>query len=84
MVRSHALALKYHVFPEITPSVALSVRLHEDTDINDSSVVFGTMDVNIGDSYDEFTGLLQWVSFFQHMPMANLEREGVKLGRANW
>ena len=36
--------------------VAFSTRLHEDTITNDSPVIFGTVDLNIGDGYDEFTG----------------------------
>ena len=41
---------------EMAPSVAFSVRLHENTEISDSPCVFGTVDLNIGDGYDEFTG----------------------------
>ena len=37
--------------------VAFSTRLHEDTSINDGAVIFGTVDLNIGDGYDEFTGI---------------------------
>ena len=37
--------------------VAFSTRLTEDTIINDSPVIFGTVDLNIGDGYDEFTGI---------------------------
>ena len=36
--------------------MAFSTRLHEDTIINDGPVIFGTVDLNIGDGYDEFTG----------------------------
>ena len=36
--------------------VAFSTRLIEDTSINDSPVIFGTVDLNVGDRYDEFTG----------------------------
>ena len=36
--------------------VAFSTRLHEARSINDSPVIFGTVDLNIGDGYDEFTG----------------------------
>ena len=35
---------------------SFSTRLHEDTTTSDSPVVFGTVDLNIGDGYDEFTG----------------------------
>ena len=38
--------------------VAFSTRLTDDTIINDSPVIFGTVDLNIGDGYDEFTGKL--------------------------
>ena len=38
--------------------VAFSTRLTDDTSINDSPVIFGTVDLNIGDGYDEFTGKL--------------------------
>ena len=34
-----------------------STRLHEQTEIGDSAVIFGTVDLNIGDGYDEFTGI---------------------------
>ena len=36
--------------------MAFSVRLHEDTVLSDSACIFGTVDLNIGDDYDEFTG----------------------------
>ena len=36
--------------------MAFSTRMSEDTSINDSPVIFGTVDLNIGDGYDEFTG----------------------------
>ena len=36
--------------------VAFSTRLTDDTSINDSPVIFETVDLNIGDGYDEFTG----------------------------
>ena len=36
--------------------VAFSTRLDENTSINDSPVIFETVDLNIGDGYDEFTG----------------------------
>ena len=35
---------------------SFSVRLHEDTLINDDPSVFGTIDLNIGDGYNEFSG----------------------------
>ena len=35
---------------------AFSVRLHEDTETNDNPVIFGNVDLNIGDGYDEFVG----------------------------
>ena len=40
----------------IQVSAAFSVRLHEDTTLGDSAVIFETVDLNIGDGYDEFTG----------------------------
>ena len=40
-------------------SAAFSTRLHEDTTLSDSAVIFGTVDLNIGDGYDEFTGVLK-------------------------
>ena len=43
-----------------TTMYSFSVRLHEDTVINDSPCVFGTVDLNIGDGYDEFSG--QYIS----------------------
>ena len=47
--------------------VAFSTRLHEDTTTNDSPVIFGTVDLNIGDGYDEFTGnLIRDISFMFH------------------
>ena len=42
---------------EMDPAVAFSVRLHENTEINDSPCVFGTVGLNIGNGYDEFTGM---------------------------
>ena len=44
------------LFSVMTPSVAFSVRLAEATTLGDSPVVYETVDLNIGDSYDEFTG----------------------------
>ena len=41
----------------MAPSVAFSVRLHETSVLSDSPLVYGTVDLNIGDGYDEFTGL---------------------------
>ena len=35
---------------------SFSTRLHEEAEISDASVVFGTVNLNIGDGYDEFTG----------------------------
>ena len=35
---------------------SFSVRLHEDTVIDGDPCVFGTVDLNIGDGYDEFSG----------------------------
>ena len=40
----------------MNPSAAFSVRLHENTVLTDSPCVYETVDVNIGDGYDEFTG----------------------------
>ena len=37
---------------------SFSTRLHEDTDLNDGPVIFGTVNLNIGGGYDEFTGLM--------------------------
>ena len=37
--------------------VAFSTRLSEDRSINDSPVIFDVVDLNIGDGYDEFTGI---------------------------
>ena len=39
-------------------SAAFSTRLHEETTLSDGPVVFGTINLNIGDGYDEFTGLI--------------------------
>ena len=39
-----------------TTMYSFSVRLHEDTVIDDDPCVFGTVDLNIGDGYDEFSG----------------------------
>ena len=39
-------------------SAAFSTRLHEETTLSDSPVIFGTVDLNIGGGYDEFTGLI--------------------------
>ena len=47
--------------------VAFSTRLHEDTSVNDSPVIFGTVDLNTGDGYDEFTGnLITNINFTFH------------------
>ena len=35
---------------------SFSTRLHEDTLSTDAAVIFGTVDLNIGEGYDEFTG----------------------------
>ena len=40
----------------INPSAAFSVRIVKDTTISDSAVIYGTVDVNFGDGYDEFSG----------------------------
>ena len=40
----------------MNPSAAFSARLDEDTVLSDSPVVYGTVDLNVGDGYDEFTG----------------------------
>ena len=39
-----------------TTMYSFSVRLHEDTVIDDDPCVFGTVDLNIGDGYDAFSG----------------------------
>ena len=36
---------------------SFSIRLHEDTDTSDAAIIFGTVKVNVGNGYDEFTGL---------------------------
>ena len=36
---------------------SFSTRLHEHTDTNDGAIIFGTVNINIGNGYDEFTGL---------------------------
>ena len=43
-------------FLDIAPSVAFSVRLHEHTLLTDSPCVYETVDLNIGDGYDVYTG----------------------------
>ena len=48
--------LMFCIFLEMAPSVAFSVRLHEHTQLSDSPCVYETVDLNIGDGYDEFTG----------------------------
>ena len=40
-----------------TTMYSFSTRLHEDTDIDDSAIIFGIVNINIGNGYDEFTGL---------------------------
>ena len=40
----------------MNPSAAFSVRIVEDTTISDSAVIYGTVDINVGDGYDEFSG----------------------------
>ena len=44
----------YHF--SVRDPVAFSTRLDENTSLNDSPVIFETVDLNIGDGYDEFTG----------------------------
>ena len=41
--------------------VAFSTRLDGDTVIDDGAVIFGTVDLNIGDGYDEFSGTLKQI-----------------------
>ena len=41
----------------MAPSVAFSVRLHENTLLTDSPCVYETVDLNIGGGYDVFTGI---------------------------
>ena len=48
-------------FVEMTLSAAFSVRLHEDTLLSDSPLVYGNVDLNIGGGYDEFTGLFGFI-----------------------
>ena len=43
-------------------SAAFSTRLHEDTMLSDSAVIFGTVDLNIEDGYDEFTGSIPFTN----------------------
>ena len=59
-----SIVLSQSVFKifEMTPAVAFSVRLHEDTEINDSPCVFGTVNLNIGNGYDEFTDLSKYIT----------------------
>ena len=46
-----------------TTMYSFSTRLHEDTDIDDSAIIFGIVNINIGNGYDEFTGL-KWKVLF--------------------
>ena len=57
---------------------SFSTRLHEDTDINDGPVIFGTADLNVGDGYDEFTGLITMIKneTIGFLPPANEVCEG--------
>ena len=41
---------------------SFSVRLHENTVLSDAPCVYGIVDLNIGDGYDEFSGK---TNFFQ-------------------
>ena len=43
-------------FVAVSAMFSFSTRLHEDTTTSDSPVIFGTVDLNVGDGYDEFTG----------------------------
>ncbi len=38
------------------PVYAFSARLVGDTMINDGPIVFGSVDLNVGDGYDQYTG----------------------------
>ena len=51
------MVILWFIFTEMNHSAAFSVRLHEHTELSDSPCIFGTVDLNIGDGYDEFTGL---------------------------
>ena len=53
--------------PGVAASVAFSVRLHEDTVLSDSPVVFGTVDLNIGSAYDEFAGFSPYFPKLTHI-----------------
>ena len=43
---------------EVTTTVAFSVRLHEDTTLNDEPLIFEAVDLNIGNGYNEYSGML--------------------------
>ena len=52
-----ALATWHLIYLSVmNPSAAFSVRIVEDTAISDSTDTYGTVDVNVGDGYDEFSG----------------------------
>ena len=40
-----------------TTMFSFSTRLHEDTTTSDSPIIFGTVDLNVGGGYDEFSGI---------------------------
>ena len=42
----------------MTPKVAFSVRLTEDTSLDEAPLIFDMVDLNIGEGYDKFSGLL--------------------------
>ena len=48
--------VKVQLFFSIDVSAAFSTRLNEDTTIDDNPVVFGNVDLNIGDGCNESTG----------------------------
>ena len=50
------MTLEFLYFSVEVP-VAFSTRLTENIGINDSPVIFDVVDLNIGDGYDEFTGM---------------------------
>ena len=47
-------------FTTDTTMYSFSVRLHENTLLTDAPCIFGTVDLNIGDGYDEFSGEKFW------------------------
>ena len=51
------LCSDFHLlFHSALVQAAFSTRLESDTEINDNAVIFGHVNLNIGNGYDEFTG----------------------------